>query len=781
MASVIEQLLTIITTPPGNLAYHMVLAFSIAGALVSSINHYRGGDDVQGRRTILGLSLILAARLGLFLVAGLAWQAFGISAAMLPVLDSAVNAICLVLIVWLWAFPKPLRLADAAMVLLGLIVIVLFAFSSLWWANQNEGVNFLGSLVDIIWQGFSLLVTIAGIVLLLYRRPRGWEIGLGMIILLFIGHLAELLFQLGDNDYPGFVRVAQMAAYPMLLLLPQRSQTAVTTQTQLIKQPPQERRLYNIDPQIIESFLALASAISPIETCKIICRAVSQSILADLCLLITPPGAEGNMSILCGYDLIREIPIGGTSIESENIPHLAASIRGRKPLRQPASTTSVDLAGLCQALELPNNGSLLAAPITIPGQDAPLGTVLVSLYSRREWTDDDQTYLLEINTFITQLLQHSAQVEVLETQLADSRREFENLQTRQGELQTQTSLGLSQTANIAALVSTHEEAQATIERLEAELETLRETTQIASSDKSLTPQEIDIIESELGLTLEEATHLRSALAEADQKIHSLEQSLSTSIYSDEQAERAATIVQELRQPLSSILGYTELLLSESVGILGALQRKFIDRIKSSSERMGTLIEELTSLDPVHGGDFGVASKPLDLSSVVIEAITHAEAAMQAKNITLNLKVPKQMPQLFADRDAIVQVLIHLLQNAAAASPEDSETSLRAQVIEGEEYLDYVLIQVSDMGEGIPVDDLPRVFSSLYRADGADIQGIGHTDVDLSIVKTLVEIHNGRIWVESEQGKGSIFSILLPVSTTAASTPVKVEENVTRER
>ena len=169
MTSVIEQVLTIITTPPGNLAYHMVLAFSIAGALVSSINHYRGGDDVQGRRTILGLSLILAARLGLFLVAGLAWQAFGISAAVLPALDHAVNSICLVLIVWLWVFPKPLRLADAATVLLGLIVIVLFAFSSLWWANQDEGIYFVGSLADIVWQGFSLLVTIAGIVLLLYR------------------------------------------------------------------------------------------------------------------------------------------------------------------------------------------------------------------------------------------------------------------------------------------------------------------------------------------------------------------------------------------------------------------------------------------------------------------------------------------------------------------------------------------------------------------------------------------------------------------------------------
>ena len=113
MASLIEQLLTIITTPPGNLAYHMVLAFSIAGALVSAINHYRGGEDVQGRRMILGLSLILAARLGLFLIAGLAWQAFGISAATLPALDYAVNTLCLVLIVWLWVFPEPLTTNPA--------------------------------------------------------------------------------------------------------------------------------------------------------------------------------------------------------------------------------------------------------------------------------------------------------------------------------------------------------------------------------------------------------------------------------------------------------------------------------------------------------------------------------------------------------------------------------------------------------------------------------------------------------------------------------------------
>ena len=780
MTFVIEQILTIITTPPGNLAYHMVLAFSIAGALFSAINHYRGGDDILGRRTILGLSLILAARLGLFLVAGLVWQAFGISETILPTLDRAVNAICLVLIVWLWVFPEPVRLADAATVLLGLIVIVLFAFSSLWWANLDENIDFIGSLADIIWQGFSLLVLIAGIGLLLYRRPRSWEIGLAMFIVLFFGHLAQLLFPLGDSDYPGFVRLAQMASYPMLLLLPQRTQTPAVVQKPVSQRPLQERRFYNIDPHILESLLILTSEISPIETCQEICRTVSQSILADLCLLITPPDAESNMSILCGYDLNREVLIVGANIESDAVPTMSESIRVLNPLRLPASTTSEDIESLCYALGLPSNGSMLAAPITIPGQDAPLGTVLISLYSGREWTDDDQTYLLEINSFITQLLQHSAQVAVLEDQLAESHREINNLQSRQDELQPHPSQGLSQTETIAALIATHEEAQDTIERLEAELESLQLTTQGASSDLNVTPQEIDIIEGELRLTLEEVTHLRSALTEADQKIHSLENSLQPESNLSGREERASSIIQELRQPLSSILGYTELLLSESVGILGALQRKFIDRIKASSERMETLIDELTSLDMVRADAIEVASNPLDLNSVVIEAITHTEASMQAKNITLNTRVPELLPPLNADRDAAVQVLTHLLQNATEVSPEGSETSLRAQVVQGEESLDYVLFQVSDMGEGIPVDDLPRVFSGLNHADSAEIQGIGNTGEDLSIVKTLVEANNGRIWVDTERGKGSTFSILVPVSTTVASTPIEVEESISHE-
>jgi signal transduction histidine kinase len=89
--------------------------------------------------------------------------------------------------------------------------------------------------------------------------------------------------------------------------------------------------------------------------------------------------------------------------------------------------------------------------------------------------------------------------------------------------------------------------------------------------------------------------------------------------------------------------------------------------------------------------------------------------------------------------------------------------LRVQT-RSEEGREYVLLQVSDTGGGIPAEDLPRVFTRLYRADNVLIQGVGDTGVGLSIAKTLTEAQNGRIWVETEAGKGSTFSVLLPIST-----------------
>ena len=132
---------------------------------------------------------------------------------------------------------------------------------------------------------------------------------------------------------------------------------------------------------------------------------------------------------------------------------------------------------------------------------------------------------------------------------------------------------------------------------------------------------------------------------------------------------------------------------------------------------------------------------------------------------MHLDLPKSVAPVNADREALQQILIHLLQNAGAATPIEGTVGLKVQTTT-DNGQGYVMIQVTDSGGGIPEEDLPRVFTRLYRADNVLIQGVGDTGVGLSIAKTLTEAQHGRIWVESERGVGATFNVLLPLVSSA---------------
>ena len=234
--------------------------------------------------------------------------------------------------------------------------------------------------------------------------------------------------------------------------------------------------------------------------------------------------------------------------------------------------------------------------------------------------------------------------------------------------------------------------------------------------------------------------------------------------STEQAEVIASISQELRQPLSSIVGYTDLLLGKSVGILGALQRKFVERIKASTERIRSLTDDMIQITTLETELNDLKSKSVDLNSIIDNAMSYTSTQVREKNISMHLELPKKLAPIQADREALQQILIHLLQNAGAATPFEGTIRLKVQT-RTENGLEYILIQVSDTGDGISSEDLPRVFTRLYRADNVLIQGVGDTGVGLSIAKTLTEAQHGRIWVESERSVGSTFSVLLPIAST----------------
>jgi signal transduction histidine kinase len=308
---------------------------------------------------------------------------------------------------------------------------------------------------------------------------------------------------------------------------------------------------------------------------------------------------------------------------------------------------------------------------------------------------------------------------------------------------------------MASLLAAQEESQRIIEQLQLENGELRTGKKVQSSSS---PTQM---ERELKASLQELARLQNQLADEKMKVHELEKGQVTA-KSTEQAEVIASISQELRQPLSSIVGYTDLLLGESVGILGALQRKFVERIKASTERIHSLTDDMIQITTLEAELNDLKPEAVDLNVVIDNAMSYTSAQVREKNISMHLELPKKLAPIQADREALQQILIHLLQNAGAATPFEGTIRLKVQT-RTEEGTEFILIQVTDTGGGIPASDLPRVFTRLYRADNVLIQGVGDTGVGLSIAKTLTEAHYGRIWVESEKGIGSTFSVLLPIT------------------
>lgn len=235
------------------------------------------------------------------------------------------------------------------------------------------------------------------------------------------------------------------------------------------------------------------------------------------------------------------------------------------------------------------------------------------------------------------------------------------------------------------------------------------------------------------------------------------------------------VVQELRTPMTSLLGYTDLLLDESVGILGAMQRKFLQRIKTNVERMRGIMDDLIRLTAIETGQLRLEPQPVDLTEVIAEAISRSSGQFREKGITLKVALAPGLPVIKADRDALYQVFVQLLHNAALCSRVDGEVLLEmrretppagdqaAQAGDnGDAAGDHVLVALRDSGGGIAPEDRHRVFSRIYRADNPLIPGVGDTGVGLSIAKVLVEAQGGRIWVDSIIGSGSTFNVLLPL-------------------
>ncbi|MBI3166836.1 MAG: GAF domain-containing protein [Chloroflexi bacterium] len=769
MSDFIQLALTQLTVPPGDLIYYIVLVFVIASALQSAFNHWRASEFPQARRAFIGLGILLGAQIFMFLFSGLGWQELVDPKAVLPPMDRAFLAFSIIWITWLYAFPEPNRRADAAATLLSMFIVTAMGLSLISWQQQMANpaavtLSYNLTMDDFVWQIGSLVMALFGMAVLFIRKPDGMWYGIILLLLGFLGHTGQLLIGM-EGDFSGIVRLAYMAAYPILLTLPQRFATVSAVETSIQSKPTilkqdtggrPERRRYSTDPKTFHALLAVAAENNSTKMSQAITRAIAQTMLADLCFMIYLTDNNKQMVIAGGYDLIREDSLEGGSLSKNAIPMLANSIQRGRPLRLPASSTSADIKGLGDILGLTNPGHLLYVPILTPEKETLGGVLLLSPYSDRTWSAEDQAFLANIAASLVSIIQRNQKITKLEAQSDMARAQVVDLEGRIRDLNSQLEAARNEaernkSTDIASLRAAQEESQGIIEQLQRENAELRAGKNLPSAQA----------EKELKATLQEVAILQNQLAEANIKLHGLEKGQIVT-KSTEQAEVIASISQELRQPLSSIVGYTDLLLGESVGILGALQRKFVDRIKVSTERIRSLTDDMIQITTLATDLNTLNPEAVDLNTIIDNAMSYTSSQIREKNISIHLEVPKSLSLIHADREALQQIFIHLLQNAGAATPFEGTIRLKVQT-QNEDGVEYILIQVTDKGGGIASEDIPRVFTRLYRADNVLIQGVGDTGVGLSIAKTLTEAQHGRIWVESEMGHGSIFSVLLPIS------------------
>ncbi len=222
-------------------------------------------------------------------------------------------------------------------------------------------------------------------------------------------------------------------------------------------------------------------------------------------------------------------------------------------------------------------------------------------------------------------------------------------------------------------------------------------------------------------------------------------------------EFIAIVSHDLRTPLTSMLSLSDLFLMERFGGLTEKQKWAIEIINRSGQHLLSLINDLLDLAKIEAGKVDLSMSKTRLGKVINDSINAMQFNAQEKNIEIKLDMPDAEPEITGDWIKLYQVMNNLIGNAIKFTHE------RGRVIIGLKYNGEAKVSVSDTGQGIPKEDLPHIFDKFRQAKTKATRGEKGSGLGLAIVKNLVELHGGRVWVESEIGKGTTFYFTIPIA------------------
>lgn len=233
------------------------------------------------------------------------------------------------------------------------------------------------------------------------------------------------------------------------------------------------------------------------------------------------------------------------------------------------------------------------------------------------------------------------------------------------------------------------------------------------------------------------------------------------------SEFVSLVAHELKNPMTSIKGYAELLASGAVGSITPAQGNFLTTIRNNTDRMNTLVSDLNDLTKIESGSMRMEPGALDLLEMVNEVIRSTKRQLEEKQQKLNLEIDEDFPKVWADPDRLLQILSNLVSNAYKYTKTNGEITIiveKSLDSEGPDFTRYFAhVMVSDNGLGITEKDQKMLFQKFFRSEDEDVRASTGTGLGLNITKSLVEMQGGKIWFESEYQKGTTFHFTLPLS------------------
>ena len=227
----------------------------------------------------------------------------------------------------------------------------------------------------------------------------------------------------------------------------------------------------------------------------------------------------------------------------------------------------------------------------------------------------------------------------------------------------------------------------------------------------------------------------------------------------------SNVSHELRTPLTAIKGSVDNMLDGLTGSLNEKQIRYLARIKSNTDRLSRLINDLLDLSRIESGRVEVRPTIVPLAALAEEVAEHLKAVAAEKMIQIEVPSPDRSLTVWADRDKVTQILMNLIGNAVKFTPQEGKVTVAME----KNGIEDVRISVADTGPGIQPEETNKIFVKFYQVANIEKQRPKGSGMGLAISKALVEMHGGKIWVESELGRGSTFYFTLP-----AQQPFKIE-------